>query len=69
MVSPYKTFIKKEDGLEYYPKRQSFAYFCEVNHDQDLECLPNTYDEKNPKKFGKVNSYQYLMARLNASHI
>jgi hypothetical protein len=40
--------MNEEDGQEYYPKRQSFAYFCNVNFDQELPVLPNTYDESNP---------------------
>lgn len=68
VVNPFKTVTGK-DGHEYYPQRQSFAYFCNVNFDQKLPCLPNTYDAKNPKKFKPVKSFDYLMARLNATHI
>ena len=61
VVAPYK--ISDEDP-SMYPSRYSTAYFCNVNFDLSVDCLPNTFDDKNPKKYGKVNSFDYLVSRL-----
>ena len=42
VVAPYN--VCKEDS-SMFPSRYSTAYFCNVNFDLSVDCLPNTYDE------------------------
>lgn len=41
VVEPYKT---SENNPNMYNARYSIAYFCNVNFDITLDCLPNTWD-------------------------
>ncbi|CAB9507350.1 Probable 2-oxoglutarate-dependent dioxygenase [Seminavis robusta] len=48
-------------------RRQSIAYFCNVNGDTPVETLPTCIDEDHPLKYPKVLAKDHLMAKHLAS--
>jgi len=50
-----------------YPARYSIAYFCNPNFDKDIEVIPGTLGEGNPK-YPKINSGEYLVQRLTETY-
>jgi isopenicillin N synthase-like dioxygenase len=59
----------ESDSSEKYPPRYSVAYFCNPNMDKFIEALPGTYGEGvAEKKYGGINSGQYLVQRLTATY-
>lgn len=60
---------KAGDDSETYPARYSVAYFCNPNFDRYIEAIEGTYGgEKGEKKYGGINSGQYLVQRLAATY-
>ena len=51
-----------------FPARYSIAYFCNPNFDQRIEALPGTYEGESGKKYGGINSGDYLVMRLAATY-
>lgn len=42
-------------------------YFCNPNFDAEIEALPGTYKNEADKKYGPINSGEYLAARLEST--
>ncbi|UNI14229.1 hypothetical protein JDV02_000881 [Purpureocillium takamizusanense] len=57
----------RKEGVE-YPPRYSIAYFCNPNSDSFIETLPGTYVSPQDKKYGGINSGEYLVQRLTATY-
>ncbi|KAM4054594.1 2OG-Fe(II) oxygenase superfamily protein [Hirsutella rhossiliensis] len=57
----------RKEGKE-YPPRYSIAYFCNPNFKDFIETLPGTYGAEQDKKYGGVNSGEYLVKRLTATY-
>ena len=57
-----------------YPARYSIAYFCNPDYDGWIEALPGTWNQEdgqgngNGKKYEGINSGDYLVQRLTATH-
>lgn len=53
-----------------HPARYSLAYFCNPNFDMTIEAIEGTYGgEKGEKKYGPINSGEYLESRLAATYV
>jgi len=50
------------------PERYSIPYFCCVDLNTVVDCLPGTFSDENPKKYEPISAYQYIMKRLAASY-
>lgn len=48
--------------------RYSIPFFVSANKDKIVDCLPGTYSETKPKKYGPITSGEYLARRLNATY-
>lgn len=48
--------------------RYSIPFFISANKEKTIECLPGTYSDEKPKKYGPINSLEYLNMRLNATY-
>lgn len=48
-------------------RRQSIAFFHNINHDQLVECIPTCTSEKNPPKHAPVVAWDHLLQKHNAS--
>ncbi|KAF4984539.1 hypothetical protein FDECE_17066 [Fusarium decemcellulare] len=51
-----------------YPPRYSIAYFCNPNFKSYIEALPGTFATEEDKKYGGINSGDYLVQRLTATY-
>ncbi|KAH6998624.1 hypothetical protein BKA56DRAFT_608162 [Ilyonectria sp. MPI-CAGE-AT-0026] len=51
-----------------YPPRYSIAYFCNPNFESHIEALPGTFSTEQDKKYGGINSGDYLVQRLTATY-
>ncbi|KAK7430043.1 hypothetical protein QQZ08_003434 [Neonectria magnoliae] len=51
-----------------YPPRYSIAYFCNPNFKSHIEAIPGTYATEQDKKYGGINSGDYLVQRLTATY-
>jgi isopenicillin N synthase-like dioxygenase len=51
-----------------YPSRYSIAFFGSPNWDSNIECLDSCWSPQNPKRYDPVNTYDYLVSRLAATH-
>eukprot|EP00924_Labyrinthula_sp_SR-Ha-C_P001544 maker-scaffold_18-snap-gene-1.6-mRNA-1 protein AED:0.01 eAED:0.01 QI:108/0.5/0.66/1/1/1/3/41/310 len=47
--------------------RYSIAFFCSPNKDTLIKTLPNTFSAENPEKYRPVNTWQYVLGRINDS--
>ena len=63
VVKPYQA------DSDCYPARYSIAYFCNPNFDCQIDCLPTCYSAENPPKYEPVNSFDYLVGRLNNTYM
>ncbi|KAL8761065.1 MAG: hypothetical protein Q9184_002771 [Pyrenodesmia sp. 2 TL-2023] len=69
VVEPPPSLKKGQGGDGRYPPRYSVAYFCNPDFDQVIEALPGTWEgEKGGKKWEPINSGDYLVQRLSATH-
>jgi len=57
----------EEDEETMYPARYSIAYFCNPDFDKWIEALRGTWEDTG-KKYGGINSGEYLVARLAATY-
>ncbi|KAL6703926.1 hypothetical protein ACN47E_008962 [Coniothyrium glycines] len=57
----------EDRGKDEYPPRYSIAYFCNPNYDRMIEAIPGTYD-KDGRKYGDVQSGEYIIQRLTATY-
>lgn len=53
---------------ESYPARYSIAYFCNPNFKSYIEAIPGTFEKVEEKKYGGINSGEYLVQRLAATY-
>jgi isopenicillin N synthase-like dioxygenase len=51
-----------------YPARYSIAYFCNPNSASFIEAIPGTYTSEEEKRYGGINSGEYLVQRLAATY-
>ncbi|KUL89033.1 hypothetical protein ZTR_06022 [Talaromyces verruculosus] len=68
VVQPPSTSGSSTEGSDLYPTRYSVAYFCNPNFDKTIEALPGTYTDVSEKKYGPINSGDYLRMRLAATY-
>lgn len=57
----------EDSDKDEYPPRYSIAYFCNPNFERMIEAIPGTYD-KDGRKYGNVQSGDYLIQRLTATY-
>ncbi|KAF1918544.1 hypothetical protein BDU57DRAFT_202833 [Ampelomyces quisqualis] len=50
-----------------YPPRYSIAYFCNPNYESMIQAIPGTFEDAG-RKYGDVNSGDYLIQRLTATY-
>ncbi len=43
-------------------------YFCNPNFQSHIEAIPGTYAAEHEKKYGGINSGQYMVQRLTATY-
>jgi len=48
-------------------RRQSIAYFCNINNDALVEPIPTCVDQNNPSKYKPVTAGDYLLEKHYAS--
>lgn len=61
--------LKGQEKVDGHPPRYSVAYFCNPDFDKWIEVLPGTWEEnKDGKKYGGINSGDYLAQRLEATY-
>ncbi len=48
-------------------RRQSMAYFCNLNMDAPVEAIPTCVSSKNPAKYPRTKAGDHLMAKHSAS--
>lgn len=48
-------------------RRQSLAYFQNINHDQMVECIPSCQSPQNPAKYQPILAWDHLMTKHLAS--
>ena len=66
---PQQPSMSEEKGESgEYPARYSIAYFCNPDYDGWIEALPGTWDQGDAKKYEGINSGDYLVQRLTATH-
>ena len=56
---------------EVYPSRYSIAYFCNPNWDTTIHCLEGCFGvaaKGKEKKYGPINTHEYLVSRLKATY-
>lgn len=51
-----------------YPPRYSIAYFCNPNFDSQIEAIPGTFASEKDKRYGGINSGEYLVQRLTETY-
>ncbi|KAI9801160.1 MAG: hypothetical protein M1825_003434 [Sarcosagium campestre] len=59
--------LSSHAGEDAYPSRYSVAYFCHPNFDSFIDAIPGTFEAEG-KKYAGVNSGEYLVSRLTATH-
>ncbi|EIN09114.1 Clavaminate synthase-like protein [Punctularia strigosozonata HHB-11173 SS5] len=70
VAPPAKPISDVEDeSVGVTPRRQSIAFFCNPNQGANIECLPNCWNEKTPKKYDPVTTEQYIVGRLSATYM
>lgn len=50
-----------------YTRRQSLAFFHNINHDWLVECIPTCHDPTNPPKHAPVRAWDHLIAKHTSS--
>ncbi len=66
VVEPPRRGTEKDGG---HPPRYSVAYFCNPDFNEWIEVLPGTWEgERGGKKYGGINSGEYLVQRLTATY-
>lgn len=68
VVQPPPTSNRIAEGSDMYPTRYSMAYFCNPNFDSTIEALSGTYKDEKDKKYGPINTGEYLTMRLAATY-
>ena len=53
------------DGI--YPARQSVAFFCQINPDELVECIPTCMSKDQPAKYPPIRSWDLIMEKYLAS--
>ena len=48
-------------------RRQSIAYFQNINADTLVECIPTCTSDKNPPKYAPIVAFDHLLSKHNAS--
>ncbi|CAF4209688.1 unnamed protein product [Rotaria sp. Silwood2] len=56
---------KTNDGL--YPCRQSIAFFCQINPNEIVKCIPTCYSIDKPSKYPPIKSWDLIMQKYLAS--
>lgn len=49
-------------------RRRSMAYFCNINHDHMVECIPTCHSPTNPPKYAPITAWDHLMKKHSASN-
>ena len=50
-----------------YPSRQSLAYFCQINPDEIVTCIPTCSSTDKPPKYPPIKSWDLIMQKYLAS--
>ena len=56
---------EKEDGI--CPSRQSIAFFCQINPDEMVTCIPRCSSKDKPPKYPPIKSWDLVMQKYLAS--
>lgn len=48
-------------------RRQSIAYFTNLNGDYNVSCIPTCKSDSNPAKYADISAWDHLMGKHNAS--
>jgi len=48
-------------------RRQSMAFFCNINHDHLVECIPTCQSPENPAKYPPILAWDHLISKHTAS--
>lgn len=69
MEPPRESLVTVGEGEDaMYPPRYSIAYFCNPDFDRVIDVVPGTLADGEGKKYGAVNSGEYLERRLTATY-
>ncbi len=50
-----------------YPSRQSIAFFCQINPNEMVTCIPTCTSKDNPPKYPPIKSWDLIMQKYLAS--
>lgn len=68
VVEPVGRKTEGQGENEVYPARYSLAYFCNPNFASYIEAIPGTFAKEDEKRYGGINSGDYLVQRLAATY-
>ena len=57
----------KINNDHYYPSRQSIAFFCQINPEEIVTCIPTCSSEDHPSKYPPIKSWDLIMQKYLAS--
>jgi isopenicillin N synthase-like dioxygenase len=52
---------------DFYPSRQSIAYFCQINPNEIVTCIPTCSSKDKPSKYPPIRSWDLIMEKYLAS--
>ncbi|UJR20227.1 hypothetical protein I4U23_023358 [Adineta vaga] len=58
---------KKITNENCYPSRQSIAFFCQINPDEIVECIPTCTTADKPPKYPPIQSWDLILQKYLAS--
>lgn len=58
---------RKKTNDSVYPSRQSVAFFCQINPDEMVTCIPTCATAEQPAKYPPIRSWDLIMQKYLAS--
>lgn len=66
--TPHRVISPSNQTKEnFYPSRQSIAFFCQINPDEMVTCIPTCSSEDQPSKYPPIKSWDLIMQKYLAS--
>jgi isopenicillin N synthase-like dioxygenase len=65
--TPHRVMNPPDVSSDLNQRRQSMAYFCNINMDADVEAIPTCVSPENPAKYPHTKAGDHLMAKHHAS--
>ncbi|CAF1437042.1 unnamed protein product [Adineta steineri] len=65
--TPHRVIASSSSSSNQNPSRQSIAYFCQINPDEIVTCIPTCSSKDKPPKYPPIRSWDLIIQKYLAS--